>query len=332
MVEIIPEAVLQHLPFSCKPFSEWGDSTDLLEFLYTLNDVPGEMISSDGTPSTINYRHYGRTIYDQGRESIQTWTTRFASSAQKALPAPGAVSQNINIPDFSNDLEFSKAAKYLIAWDGVTDAVLSDSAFFSIAHVLESDIDLDCSVHLAASLYYRQALQLLRNFLEDVILPIYFCDNRQAFVDWRDNGCQTPRMRGGKGLLNNLMGRRILSEDIIKVVSDLYGELNGCIHGSERRLINKGFGSASWMGFVFKYDDFSEWCRYLCISVDLGIRLLRTNVNQWLSSRPSGKVFCDICHNEDEFDSRESESAGKRYIEYHCRRCGNDMTHVAQDE
>ena len=256
MVEIIPEAVLQYLPFSKEPSSEWGDNTDLLQFLYTLNDVPGGMVSPDGTRSVVNYRHYGRHVYDTGRKSIETWTRRFGTSAREALPAPVAATLNIDVPDFSDDPEFGKAAKYVIAWDGVTDAVLSDSAFFSIAHVLESDIDLDCSVHLAANLYYKQALQLLRNFLEDVILPIYFFDNRKAFMDWRDNGCQTPRMRGGKGILHNLLCRQLVSEEVAKVASDLYYELNGCIHGSERRLINRGFGSGSWMGFVFKYEDF----------------------------------------------------------------------------
>lgn len=87
-VKLIPEKAFNFLPFSSEPFSEWDETTDLLEFLYTLHDKSGVIIAQDGTRKSVNYRDYGKVVYDQGLNEIQLWIRKFEASAKEAIPAP----------------------------------------------------------------------------------------------------------------------------------------------------------------------------------------------------------------------------------------------------
>lgn len=332
MIEIIPKTVFNYLPFSAEPLSQWNDKTDLLLFLSALFDKPGLIISANGISTPVNYQNYSLNIYERGQKSFQIWVKRFLIAAQETNPAPGAVSQTIKIPRFSEENSFGRVAKYIIAWDGVITEILSESEFFSIGHILESETDLICSLHLAANLYYKQALQVLRSFLEDLVLPIYLCDNYDKFIVWKLNDYRVPTLRGRNGILKDLVNRQILTGEIADKISDLYRALSSCIHGTENRLIHKGIYTGRWMGQTFKYDEFCEWTNYLSHSVDLGIHLLRTNISQWQNIRNSCKVLCYICHNDKDFDTEKYEFGGKWYIRYYCRQCGNEMSFTAHED
>lgn len=67
---------------------------------------------------------------------------------------------------------------------------------------------------------------------------------------------------------------RWISNDVVEQVSDLYSKLNGAIHGSEKRLINRGVFSDDWKGMIFQNDRYEEWCRLFAAVVDVGIQLL----------------------------------------------------------
>lgn len=326
MVEIIPQKAINYLPFSSEPFSVWGEKPDLLEFLFALHDKSGVILSSDGTRTPVNYREYGKYVFESGKEDIKYWMEQFVTAAKNTTPAPGSTTQKVEIPDFSRITQFGQAAKYFIAWRGVVGEALQEGVFFSIEHVLESEADLECSVHLVANLYYKQALQVLRNFLEDLVLPIHLCDNIDDFMAWKSNDYYMPRLRGRNGLLQELVKKEILPSDIADEIGNLYGTLSGCIHGAERRLLHKGLYSGKWIGKLFKHSDFLDWCKYFCQAVDLGIRLLRININQWQAAKSGEKRFCSVCHNIDGFDTKRYEFGGEWHIEYRCPKCGNKMT------
>ena len=57
----------------------------------------------------------------------------------------------------------------------------AESAFFSLAHILETFSDLECSILLASRLYYKQAIQVLRSYLETSVLQLYFIKDIDAF-------------------------------------------------------------------------------------------------------------------------------------------------------
>lgn len=327
MMEIIPQILLnKRLPFSLESLSQWGEDTDLLQFLYELHDQPGVIVTEEGKEQSFNYRSYGKYIYNRGREYSQSLVEHFTVAAQQVNPAPGAATQTITVPNFLNEPLFGKTAKYLVAWDSCISKVMSESVFFSITHILESRTELESSTYLASNFYYKQALQVLRGFLEELILPIHFCDHPDNFSKWKLNNYRTPPLRGREGLLNKLVISKKLPQEIADKVSALYGDLNGCIHGSEKWLIHKGFSTGNWMGHIFKYDDFCTWCEYVCGVVDVGINLLKINVNQWVSLKKTSKLLCIYCHNKKDFKTKLIEVQGKSYKQYRCCKCGKEMT------
>lgn len=171
---MINDRALRYLPFYAEPLLQWNIETDLLGFLYEICDQPGVIVMSDGTREDINYRFYGRYLYEEGKEESRYWAHRCTRSTKENAPAPGASRREIHVPDFYENPTFGEVAKYMIAWEGTVHATLSSGLFFSIAHILESLNDLACSRNLALQLYYKQASQILRNFLEDLVLPVHF--------------------------------------------------------------------------------------------------------------------------------------------------------------
>jgi hypothetical protein len=326
-MEIIPDIVLTYLPFSPEPVSQWDDKTDLLEFLYALYDHETISLMEDGNTYRVNMRWWGKGVFEMEREEFQSWIKKFDTAARDSILRPEEAGPGVVIPDFCNDPRFGKAAKHYIGYWRSAFRTLEDGIFFSIAHVQESVDDLKCSVELAAQLYYKQSHQVLRNFLEDLILPIHFCDSPQEYLNWKNNSYRVPPLRGKDGLLKKLADKDILPDQLTDEVSSLYGDLNAFVHGSESRLINKGNYTRNWMGRVYKDDEFNLWCDYLSRSSVVGIQLLKINLDQWESLRVRHKIVCTICHNNDNkaFDS-ETFSFGEELTKYTCKHCGNEIT------
>lgn len=325
-VDIIPDTIFNYLPFTAEPFSQWGENTDLLNVLRALYSNPLTALAEDGTYSTKKMIDSGLDNYVTRREEFEYWVKQFDIAARKFKPTGRRSKTSNQIPDFYQDALFGKTAKYIIAWDSIVFSILEDSTFFSIAHALESNDDLVCSTHLAAHLYYKQAMQVLRSFIEDLVLPINFFDRPKEFADWKADNYFVPSLRGRDGLLKKLVGRGTMSQKLADDVSDIYGALNGYIHGSEKHLINRGELSNQGEGHTFKTDDFNEWCAYVSRTVEVGIHLLKINVEQWEGYRAKRKVICTKCHNESDFDIETFMFGGQEFTKYSCHVCGQGMT------
>lgn len=191
-MDVIPDIVLTHLPFSPEPVSQWNDKTDLLEFLCTLYDREMTSLMEDGNTYIVNMRWWGKEVFEMEREGFQPRIERFDSAARESALVPKAAGQAVAIPNFCDDPRLGKAAKHYIGYLRSVFRTLEDGVFFSIAHVLESVDDLKCYIELAAQLYYKQSLQVLRNFLEDLTLPIHFCDSPQEYLNWKANNYRVP--------------------------------------------------------------------------------------------------------------------------------------------
>lgn len=323
-VELIPRVLDDYLPFRPEPLSKWNDDTDLLQFLYILYDIPAIVLSQDGTRTYSSHREYGKHVYDEGRASIRNWIEEFESLAKKSAPAPGSAIQTIEIPDLLADSVFGKAAKHIIAFDGIVRHIMEEGSFYSIAHIMESDTDLQCSIFLASNMFYKHSMQVLRSMLENLVLPIYFANNESDFKAWRRDSFKTPNLRGEDGMLSKLVDRGKLSENTANGIARLYGELNQYIHSAEGSLIHKGFHSGEWTGHIFKKSDFYHWCTFLTDVLVLAINLLRTHINEWQRSFATKGLLCTICLSND-FDVERKEFGGELYLKHHCRRCGYTM-------
>jgi hypothetical protein len=338
---LLPETSLQQLPLSAEPLSQWQGHDDLFQFIQVLYSY---------------FPAFGYYLYRQGKKKMRAWATNFATPIKKAHSIPEGPRRAIEVPNFRENALFGKAAKYVVAWNTSVQSLLEEDGFYSLAHIRESEDEIECSLLLASNFYYKQAVQVLRSFLEEVVLPINFCENVVEFSQWKENNYRTPPLRGRDGLIKRLVERGILTDEIANAVSVLYNDLNGYIHGSENRLIHKGTHTGSSIGLAFKADDFRNWCEYLSRSIDLGIRLLRINYVQWerirsakwAELRSRGKVLCSQCHNEEDFDvefvspetfktlgfSADGEviavdNPSTGIFRYRCRRCGSDINIVA---
>lgn len=327
-MKLISDKLLVQLPFSAESLLSWREDTDLHSFLSELSDHEGTIIMSDGRRETVNYVDYGDFLYEQGTRDFRSWAHRFTQSAEKSVGSYKGLVDSIELPDFYEHHSFGTLAKHIVAYEGIVHTALQSGVFFSIAHINESMDDLRCSLMLASELYYKHALQVLWSFLEDLVLPVYFATNPNAYVSWRENNYRTPPLRGAKkGILTGLVKGRVLDDELAGEVSDLYGNLNSFIHGSERRLVNKGHYTRNWVGHAFNMDDYLEWCSYVTAAVILAAHLLQVNLAQWEAFRTQSKVVCPICHNDEDFSTEEFVFGGEQFTRYNCQTCGDEMTH-----
>jgi len=254
--------------------------------------------------------------------------SKFTEFALNATPTPAAAQKYKPIkPDyFLNSPVFGKTLKYLVAWDNICSSILAESVFFSEAHLLEADTDIQVSVDMAARLYYKQSFQILRGFLENVVLPVHFCNQPDEFEQWRSNGYRTPPLRGKQGLLNKLAKSGVITNELRDDASSLYQQLNGSIHGGERYLIHKGIHKNEWSGLLFKEQDFLDWCVGISKAVEISAKLLLINVQQLLNLRGSSGVVCVTCHNDKDLKLEEFTFGDRNFKRYHCPICGHEMT------
>lgn len=324
--KLIPKEGLELLPLKPEPINSWDVSNlDVIKFLKHLFNKQAEFISAEGRKEKANYQFYWRTIFEAGLKEFQDFAEEFELETKKYRPAPASIIKKVETPSFLDDKFFGIVSKYYIIYDGILDEVLSESHFFSVAHILESLEELNCSILLSKKLYYKQSLQVLRNYIESMVSQILFCDNSRAFEDWRNGTFKLPRLCGKGGLLDKLSNANLISLELSKRVSNLYAHLNSYIHGSEGRLIHRGAYEGKYKGFIFDYDYFKIWCKFFSDVVETGVLLLDAHLEQFSRSRKKG-IICSICHNKKDFEVKEEEFAGQTYVKLRCKKCNSEMT------
>lgn len=308
MTTSIPDESLSILPFRSEPFSACTLESDLFQFLCGLG-------LQDGIDRAAVY---AVMLYDAGFRRVVDTIEQFNAKTgctYNVVDAPGdaLVEDPLHLV---SDKQFGLMAKYSIAWDGAVNKVLSDAAHFSLAHVLEMSTELKCSTLLAVNFYYKQALQVLRNYLESVVVELYFCHEKVAFAAWKNSSFRLPSFRGKNGLLRELVSRGVLHQQLSDRASALYDSLNGSIHGAESQLIHQGISIGNHKGLVYRQDRLREWCDHFSSCVNLGIHILSATVTEWTALRFRQGIMCDHCHSRHGFDVRDKYVAteGKHVI------------------
>jgi len=125
---VMPETILDCLPFSPQPMSQWDNDTDLFEFLRELHAGTG-------------FRSYADYIYDRGLSQLQKWIQLFAEAALEALPAPGAVVQSVEVPDLGDEPLFALLQASFASLEGVSRrSCAADSLLFDPPGFLKVEI------------------------------------------------------------------------------------------------------------------------------------------------------------------------------------------------
>ncbi|MDI2590178.1 hypothetical protein POF45_01870 [Pseudomonas sp. 681] len=281
--EIFPEKALGILPFSATPILAWEPGGDLFTFLFNLLEGTG-------------YEDNAGLNFVDAIELGKTYAEQFQTHANHSSPAPGSLTQELTIPDFEADPLFGRVVKALVAWNETVGNILSEAGYFSLAHMLETRSDLHCSMELASGFFYRQSLQVLRGFIESVILPIHLCKHPSEFSQWKANSYRTPSIAGKNGIARLLQRDGVITEKLAEKISDTYSLLNGYIHGSEEALNNTGLNRGAWEGHVFQPARYQAWAEVLISLIEVSLPLLKINLVQWATVKAGRNLFCSICH------------------------------------
>lgn len=303
------------LPFSAEPILLWAEKSDLFSFLRDLHE---------GVPD------YGKDVFERGRNSFEVLAAEFGAIAeerkQEPIPDEMGPMPSEEVIDFRADGFYGLMAKHAVACDAVVGELLSESCFFSLPHILEAREELECSVLLAKNCYYKQALQVLRSLLELNVLHLYFTGDQAAYGAWQNGDYRVPRLRGRGGLVEVLCEKGVISTGLGKEVSELYEALNGTIHSSEKRMVNRGLRDRRWAGLQFKRDEFQLWCEQTSAVVTVSVKLLSA-MSEELARHPDAGIVCCVCRAVNQFsvEDRSSNSVTLR-----CCRCGQQNAFSAE--
>ena len=217
-------------------------------------------------------------------------------------------------------------AQYLCAWEGVVSNVLSESAFFSLSHILESQDDLMCSLHLAGNFYIKQALQGVHNFLADVMLPAYFLASEGAYLQWRDDGGKTPFLGRRDVILATLVEQEVIAQDMADEVTALAQAVNDAVHWHEVRTTHAGLAAGDWLGRAHNETSFKRWCELTSDAIDNGIRLMRKHLEQLDDARIEADARCIACLTPRPTMGVVDECGDDPLLHLTCERCSYTWT------
>jgi hypothetical protein len=309
----LPKQALNYLPLRVESYSSWEENSDLFCFVDALFNEERTLIGfNKRTPPLVTRPAYARTTL------IPTAMTRLELLIADFNKMTDGV-------DVRQSPSVGGALKYSLAWEAVVVRVLEEAKYFSVAHLLDAERDLECSVKLAAGGYYKQSIAVLRLFLESVVMPIHFCSDHDAFRRWRHGSYKTPsRFSGPGGLLADFVCRRLISSDLAHDTSSVYGALSAAIHGTKAELDHGAVFAGNEVSLGFSYKRLERWCRRFMQTADVALKLLFANLAQWDVAQPDG-LFCDKCHNAhpQNFDVACVEFGDRLYDRLRCNRCGS---------
>jgi hypothetical protein len=327
---IISNETLKVLPFKPEAISAWSSETDLSKFLIELFNQPSVITAPDGSIHNSNYSHYGSYLFDEGITAMTRLAKEF-SEGSLHVHHQNREKIEKREHDFLKDPNFGRAAKALVGWRGIDSAILSESAFVSIYHILEAGSDLDCSVELAKMYYYKQACYCLRAFVENVTLPLYFSQNPGDFAEWKRDKFRAPQFRGKRGLLDQLVRQGLLTKKLRDIVADVYERLNAYVHSSVERMIHKGHDAGDWRGLSFKLDELEVWSSSLVACVETGIQIMKIQTDVWEKAVGDDPDMCTICHSHDHYTVKSKRFGSVPILEFTCKQCGHRWTKIVRN-
>ena len=205
--------------------------------------------------------------------------------------------------------------------------MLSESAFISLPHILEAETDLECSIDLSITHYYKQAVQLSRAFLEGQVVDLDLAFDQEAFARWKKRLDRGVKNLGGEnGLLSKLERSGVLDVALSKRIRTVYKELNAAIHGAEPTLINDGLFVGRHTGRAFRPDKLTSWSRQLSEVVDIAIHLMKYKTEIWLRGLRSQSTMCSVCRENSTENIGGFSFGGKEFVKFRCKLCLDETT------
>jgi len=309
--EVIPNATLDYLPFAAEKASTWRIEGDLGQFISALYRGRVGVLLQDGAYTLQPTIHSAPEVFKR------VWTQARERSELFRQSEP-------NTSDFEEQL--GKAFKYFAAWEAMSTAVLEESAFTSLPHILEGSADLECIIELAGRYFYKQAAQAMRAFLEGQVVDLELAENEKSFADWKRGQYRVPNLRGRDGLLLKLQRKGILRPKLRSRIEVAYGDLNAFVHGAEQTLIHSGLFAGDHTGHKFRADKFNQWVRQFAEVTEVCLHLVKVKTEIWLQMFKGDAKKCETCREPALSDLRTFVFGGHEFVQQRCKNCGNKFT------
>jgi hypothetical protein len=309
--EVIPEAALGHLPFAAEQISSWRIEGDLGQFISAIYGGCVGTLLKDGTYTLESTTRVVPGVFERACTQALQRSELFRQSKIKS-------------DDFEEQL--GRAFKYFAACEVMSGAVLEESAFTSLPHILESSADLECIIELAGRHFYKQAAQVLRAFLEGQVVDLELAENQKSFADWKRGEYRVPHLRGRDGLLFKLEGKGTLGSKLRSRIEAAYEDLNAFVHGAEQTLIHSGLFVGEHTGHEFRADKFNQWISQFADVTDICLRLTKLKTEIWLRAFKGDEKKCETCRESTLSDLRTFVFGGHEFVQRRCQKCGKECT------
>ncbi len=314
--DIVPPYAFAHFPFAAEPVGTWNEDGDLGRFIADLYDVRIGKLDADGTYEVTSSRAQAPDFFEQAHNQAFAMRSMFECDFGEDADAPA----------HRLEANLGAALKGFAAFDATSSAVLSESAFVSLPHILEGSTDLVCVLQLAALQFYKQATQVLRGFVEGQVVDLHLARHPEQHRRWRNGSYKLPSLRGEQGLLKKLERAGALDATLAARIEALYGEMNAFVHGAEPALINSGLFQADHTGHAFREDKFEIWSRHFVEASELGVRLLQAKSVLWARELKLQTDLCETCWEPTLGAGDRFDFGGREHVKRRCATCGREAT------
>ena len=324
----------------CMPFEECAPSEAdsqkrLTSFFRVLDETAADLhVTTVGaTARPVTSRIHRDASPDTGERELDGLREMFLRPAVVLFGSPVRLGEEPeDAADALRSPLLGRALQYALAWEGLTNWSLSESAFLAVDLLLESRTNLECAVHLAALCYYRQASTITRSFLESVLAQAYFGARAKDYLSWRTTaGYHLPKVRAPEdkwSVARALKDEKLATDENLAELSRLLDSLQASVHLQHERLMHgKVEKPDEYVGLGFDRERLDLWARDFADSVGLAIRLYHRHLCQiadrWAQRRAKAPTLlkCAVCHADEALMWQKAEVTGLRVL--CCRACGH---------
>lgn len=300
------------------PFDEIEDfsskNSKLYKFFIDLNEGDMEILHG-GKISKMNFNEFAEVMFYENELSyLLKWKSKFDESFKK------------NSTTDNTENKLNKCLKYFTACDMYSHWILEESRFYSLPLILDALSEIEASYTAAVNYYYKQAVQLLRNFIELVVAQYYFSSNTSIYDDWRTKPNKfMPRFNGDTGMIVSLQKTGKINSNEEKRLENLFKKLSAYSHSRYEKLLHIDPETGKTQPFGFNERYLNDWLDIAIECMEIGLIILSKHTKDWEKQLENNeKLMCSQCHGKN-FEVHEEKNDAKKLFLYTCKSCDNEI-------
>ena len=318
--QVLDKAV-KNLPFEqVNDFSELENS-NFHKFVLDIYRTGTRIMEIDGTIHEPDSSAVANSIFNNNAiPQIKRWRSGFDDALSNRTEKLSHKMTARTSGSLNNCLIYFAACDIYEQW------VLEESRFFSLSLLLDSFAELEASLLLASNFYYKQAVYVLRNFIELIVAQFYFSSETSVYDDWRlKSDYKMPTFTGKEGMTAFLKTKGKIDETEKASLDRLFRKLSAYTHSKYEKLLhyNPETKKVIRQGYNERY--LMEWADLATECTSLGLVILSKHTKDWESKLEGDSEFlCPECLNN-QFDVKVEEYGHKKLYLSSCKKCGSEL-------